>query len=137
MSLFSKLLKPVYAHCDLPCGIYETDTMNHAVATCVRMTEKIALLPETKGEKSDAHNDFVRAVSIKERHAQICKEQLWILWSDYFKSDHLQKFPDLHTKIWLATKQCSKVKQSISKDQADTLQEMVAEITQIFKESKA
>jgi nickel superoxide dismutase len=136
MSLLTKLIKPVYAHCDVPCGIYETDTMRHAADTCLRMIEKIEALPDESGEKSDDHNNFIRMVVTKEKHAQLCKDQIYILWSDYFKPEHVEKFPDLHTKMWEAAKQCGKVKQSISRDEAQKLVEMVAGIAKMFEESK-
>ena len=135
MALLTKLLKPVYAHCDVPCGIYETDTMRHAAETCLKMIDKIAELPKAE-EKSDAHNNFIRMVVTKEKHAQACKDQIYILWSDYFKPEHLQKFPDLHDKMWQAAKQCGKVKQSISRDEAQKLMDMVAGIANMFEESK-
>ncbi len=136
MNIFSKFIRPVYAHCDVPCGIYETDTMTHAAETCVRMIEKIEALADVKGEKSDEHNNFIRMVITKEKHAEACKQQLYILWSDYFKPEHLQKFPNLHEAFWQATKQCSKVKQSLSPDEAHTLLHMVGDIAKMFKESK-
>jgi nickel superoxide dismutase len=129
-----KFIKPVYAHCDLPCGIYETDTMRHAADTCVRMIEKIEGLHDT--HSGDDHANFIRAVTIKERHAQACKEQILLLWTDYFKPEHLQKFPDLHDTMWQAAKQCSKVKQSVSMDEAKKLVGMVHEISHMFEESK-
>lgn len=137
MRLITRFIKPVYAHCDVPCGIYETDTMVHAAETCVRMIEKIEALPDDSGEKSADHNNFIRMVMTKEKHAQLCKDQLYILWSDYFKPEHLQKFPDLHDKFWQATKQCGKVKQTISADEAHKLLELVQGIATMFKESKA
>jgi nickel superoxide dismutase len=136
MSLFDRFIKPVHAHCDIPCGIYETDTMQHAADTCVRMIEKIEALEGADQEKSDAHNNFIRMVMIKERHAQLCKEQIYVLWSDYFKPEHLQTYPDLHDKLWQAAKQCSKVKQSISKDEAQKLVDMVHDISHLFAESQ-
>jgi len=132
-----KFIKPVYAHCDVPCGIYETDTMRHAADTCVRMLEKIQALPDSSGEKSDDHANFIRMVTNKEHHAQVCKDQIYLLWSDYFKPEHLQKLPDLHNTIWQAAKQCSKVKQTLSMDEAKKLVEMVAAIAKMFEESKA
>lgn len=137
MSLIDRFIRPVSAHCDVPCGIYETDTMQHAADTCVRMTEKIEALNDTAGEKSDVHNNFIRMVMTKEKHAQLCKEQIYTLWSDYFKPEHLEKFPDLHDTLWQAAKQCSKVKQSISKDEAQKLVEVVHAIAHIFADSKA
>ncbi|HSE61899.1 MAG TPA: superoxide dismutase, Ni [Candidatus Saccharimonadales bacterium] len=136
MSLLNKLIKPVYAHCDVPCGIYETDTMHHAADTCLKMIEKIEALPEGASEKSDSHNNFIRMVMTKEKHAQLCKDQIYILWSDYFKPEHLEKFPDLHTKMWEAAKQCGKVKQSVSREEAQKLVELVAGIQRMFEESK-
>jgi len=137
MNMLKKLVKPVYAHCDVPCGIYETDTLQHAADTCIKMIEKINALPENSGEKSDDHNNFIRMVMTKEKHAQLAKDQIYILWSDYFKPEHLEKFPDLHTTLWQAAKQCSKVKQSISMEEANKLHDMAGKIAAIFKESKA
>lgn len=131
-----KFIKPVYAHCDVPCGIYETDTMRHAADTCVRMIEKIQALPDSSGEKSDDHANFIRMVNTKEKHAQLCKDQIYVLWSDYFKPEHLQKMPDLHDKMWQAAKQCSKVKQSLDMTEAKKLVEMVAGVAKMFEGTK-
>lgn len=135
MNIIERLIKPVYAHCDVPCGIYETDTMVHAAETVVRMIEKIEAL-EVSDEKSDNHNNFIRMVMTKEKHAQLCKQQLYILWSDYFKPEHLEKFPDLHNTFWQATKQCGKAKQSISSSEAQKLLQMVTGIATMFADSK-
>jgi nickel superoxide dismutase len=137
MGLLSKFIKPVYAHCDIPCGIYETDTMTHAAATCLKMIEKIEALPEGMGEKSADHNNFIRMVMVKEKHAQLCKDQVYILWSDYFKPEHVQKFPDLHDKMWQTAKQCGKVKQTVSREETQKLVNMVADVAKMFAESKA
>jgi nickel superoxide dismutase len=135
MGLLTKLIKPVYAHCDVPCGIYETDTMRHAADTCLKMIDKIQALPDDAGEKSADHNNFIRMVMTKEKHAQLCKDQIYVLWSDYFKPEHMQKFPDLHDTLWQAAKQCSKVKQSVGREEAQKLVEMVQKINAMFKES--
>jgi nickel superoxide dismutase len=134
MNLVDRLIKPVHAHCDMPCGIYETDTMRHAADTCLRMIDKIEALEEGDGGmKSDVHNNFVRVVMNKERYAQICKEQIYILWSDFFKPEHLEKFPDLHERLWHAAKQCSTVKQTVSREEAQKLVDMVHEVAHIFE----
>lgn len=132
--MFKNWMKPVYAHCDVPCGIYETDTMTHAAETCRRMVEKFIDLGDTTDPEH--HNQFVRIVLYKEEHAKKCKEQLYILWSDYFKPEHLATFPDLHTKFWLAAKQCGKVKQTVSLEECDKLLMQVKEIAQMFADSK-
>jgi nickel superoxide dismutase len=135
MGLFTKFIKPVHAHCDVPCGIYETDTMRHAADTCLKMIEKIEALPEGMGEKSADHNNYIRMVMTKEKHAQLCKEQIYLLWSDYFKPEHLQKFPDLHDTMWQAAKQCGKVKQTVSREEVQKLIDQVAVIAKVFEES--
>lgn len=135
MGLLTKFIKPVHAHCDVPCGIYETDTMRHAADTCLKMIEKIEALPDDMGEKSADHNNYIRMVMTKEKHAQLCKDQIYVLWSDYFKPEHLQKYPDLHDTLWQAAKQCSKVKQTVSREECQKLISQVAAIAAIFQES--
>ncbi len=128
------LIKKAYAHCDIPCGIYETDTMSHAAATCKRMIEKIEELGEL--DNLDKHNTFVRSVMTKEKHAQRVKKELYILWGDYFKTEHLEKYPQLHETIWKTAKQASEVKQTVSREAAEKLIEMVGDVARIFAETK-
>lgn len=129
-----RLIPTISAHCDVPCGIYETDTMTNSAATCLRMVEKIIDLGEP--DSIEKYNNFVRMVNTKEEHAQLCKDQLYLLWSDYFKPEHLEKIPNLHTVFWEAAKQCGKVKQTVDIDECKKLQSMVHEISHIFADSK-
>lgn len=129
-----KLLKTVYAHCDIPCGIYETDTMMHSAETCRRMIQKIEGLGEL--DSIEKHNTFVRSVVNKEKHAQKVKRELYILWSDYFKPEHLEQYPDLHDQLWKAAKQASLVKQTVSMEEAEKLINMVHDISHLFAETK-
>ncbi len=134
--MFKRFIKPVYAHCDVPCGIYETDSMTHAAATVKRMMEKYAEIGEVDDEDPESMNTAIRCVMTKEEHAQKCKDQLYLLWSDYFKPEHLEKFPDLHDTFWQATKQCGKVKQTMEITEADKLIELVHTVSHIFADSK-
>lgn len=134
--MFKFTIKPVYAHCDVPCGIYETDTMTHAADTCRRMVEKYQELGEVDDESPESMNSAIRFIATKEKHAQKCKDELYLLWSDYFKPEHLEKFPELHTVFWNATKQCGAVKQHMSLDECDKLITFVKEVAQIFADSK-
>ena len=129
------VIKPsaVYAHCDIPCGIYETGTMTTAADTVAKMVEKIM---EIKGMELVDRNSFVRMAHVKEDHAQLCKQQILILWTDYFKDEHLARFPDLHTKVWKATKLCSQAKRAVDVNIARQLKDAVAEIARIFAETK-
>lgn len=135
MLSFSKLIPEVDAHCDVPCGIYETDTMRHAAETCQRMIEKITELGEL--DSIEKYNSFVRIVTTKEKYAQLVKDQLCILWSDYFKPEHLEQYPDLHDMIWKAVKQASKVKQTANADETHQLLHQVADVAEVFAKTHA
>ena len=130
------LLKPqiVHAHCDVPCGIYETDTMRHGVETVKSMTDKLMALEGKMDLQS--RNNAIRMVLTKEEWSQKIKTELLILWTDYFKPEHLQKWPDLHDKFWKAAKLCSDVKRNIDAQKVAQLSSAVDEIAQIFAETK-
>src|SRR4051794_4812975 len=85
-----------HAHCDLPCGVYDP-AQARIEAQSVKAIQ----------EKYQANHDPVfraRALMIKEQRADLVKHHLWVLWTDYFKPEHLQKYPQLHTLFWEATK---------------------------------
>lgn len=124
-----------YAHCDIPCGIYDPKPAQIAAATVLKMVQLIQELPKDNVSIDD-RNKFVRCVLTKEEHARLCKKELLILWTDYFKPEHLEKFPDLHTKFWNGAKLCSKNKQAVDLNLAQDLVKAVDEIADIFAKSK-
>ena len=128
--------KIAYCHCDVPCGIYDVRPVQIAVETIVKMVEKIEGLPKDNQTVAD-RNLFVRAVWTKEEHARKCKEELLILWTDFFKPEHLEMFPDLHDTFWQAAKLCSKNKQEVSMEAANELKKAVDEIAEMFAKAKA
>lgn len=131
--------KTVYAHCDIPCGVYSAEPAKIAALAVQKLTDKMLGLPMngSKNEMLDGDSNFMRIVMIKEREAQRCKEELLILWTDYFKIEHLDLFPELHAKFWAAAKQCSLVKRGVSKAEAANLVKMVDEIGGIFAQVEA
>lgn len=136
-SFLIKLLptKLAYAHCDVPCGIYDLRSAQIAAATVLKMVQLIQDLP-TENPTINDRNKFVRCVLTKEEHARKCKEELLILWTDYFKPEHLIKFPNLHETFWQAAKLCSKNKQEINAELAQELVKTVDGIAEIFQKSK-
>lgn len=124
-----------YAHCDVPCGIYDPKAAQTAAATVLKMVEKITALPSENPSVND-RNSFVRMVWTKEEHARKCKEELLILWTDYFKPEHLEKFPNLHDTFWKAAKLCSTNKQEVSLEHAQELVKAVDEIATLFAQTK-
>ena len=139
-SLLTKILpeKTAFAHCDVPCGIYDPKTAQIASLTVLTMVQKIKQLQkgESDDEKINYKNSFMRMVWTKEEHARKCKEELFILWTDYFKPEHLTAFPDLHEKFWNAAKLCSKNKQTVDENAAQELVKSVDEIAEIFTKTK-
>lgn len=126
-----------FAHCDIPCGIYDPKPAQIAAATVAKMVEKIEALPAMDTMAVDDHANFVRMVWTKEEHARKCKEELLILWTDYFKPEHLEKFPNLHDIFWKAAKLCSENKQHVSKEAAQKLVDAVNQIADLFAQTKA
>ncbi|PJC37205.1 superoxide dismutase, Ni [Candidatus Peregrinibacteria bacterium CG_4_9_14_0_2_um_filter_53_11] len=131
---------PAHAHCDVPCGVYEVDSMSWAVETCMKLVDKLAALEEPahddQAHRLEYHNTVTRAVMVKEEYAQICKEQVLILWTDYFKPEHLEKWPNLHDLVWKTTKQCSVVKRTVDLAEVKKLHDLVHEVADIFKATK-
>ena len=129
------------AHCDIPCGIYEPVVAKIAAKTVARMVDQIQTL-EMPADPKDRHaaehyqNGMARRVAVKEAHAESCKRELETLWSDFFKPEHLTKFPDLHDMFWKAAKLCSKNKQDIDKEAAEQLVAAVDEIAKMFYAAK-
>lgn len=124
----------VSAHCDGPCGVYDPASSRIAAEAVLSMTKKIL----DAGDPSSiaSHNTFSRFVAIKEEQAQIAKDELLILWTDYFKPPHLEQYPDLHTKFWNAAKLCSACKVEVSLEKAQALMSAIEEIHKIFWATK-
>ncbi len=141
---FDRLLsiEPLYAHCDVPCGIYDPHGAQIAAKTAYTMDKKVSDLPvpgpsASPQEHLEYRNTLVRMVQTKEAHAQICKQELLILWADYFKPEHLAAFPDLHDTFWKAAKLCSYNKQHVDLAKAQELMDAVAKISDIFHKAEA
>ena len=136
--MFGRLLKPrvtAYAHCDIPCGIYDPTPAKIAADTVAKMVEKINALDKSAMDYTN-RNSFDRMVTVKEQHAEICKKELQVLWSDYFKPEHLEKYPKLHDTFWKALKLASKNKQNVDAAAAGELQAAVKEIADMFWATK-
>jgi nickel superoxide dismutase len=127
MKLFKTFIKPVYAHCDLPCGVYDP----------VQAKVEAQSVHEIMNKYADLHDeDKIRAIFIKEQRAELVKNHLWVLWTDYFKPEHLEKYPNLHDLFWKATKQAGNTKKSVDPAEGQKLLDMIEEISKIFWETK-
>jgi len=130
------------AHCDVPCGVYDPASAALAAKTVAVLAKKIVDLPAPAAgasptEQKAFENTVTRMVQVKEEHAQLCKKELLILWTDYFKPQHLELFPDLHTTFWNAAKLCSYNKQNVDVAKAEELQSVVARVAEMFSKAQA
>jgi len=138
------LLKPrrvAHAHCHVPCGIYDPVFAVNAAETVLTMARQLSDLevPE-EGDSAAAleyRNAVVRRVANKEEHAKKCKyELLDVLWTQYFKPEHVERWPDLHDKFFRAGHLCTQNMQQVSVEKAQELYDLTKEIADIFAESK-
>jgi nickel superoxide dismutase len=128
MLTLRSILRPtrvVDAHCDIPCGIYDPEQARIEAESCLRIIEKY--------EASTDELFRARCIGIKEERAELTKKHLDVLWHDYFKPEHLEQFPELHDTFWKATKQASKVKQTLDAGAARELLTMIDTIDEMWK----
>ena len=126
-----------HAHCDIPCGIYDPIAAKIAAQTVLKMVMRIqALEKPSEGSSAGHDNTLSRYITVKEEHAQICKQELDILWHDYFRPDHVEKYPDLHTTVWQANKLASRNKQNVDLDAAKELVAAVDKVAETFWATK-
>ncbi len=138
MSRIAELLRPrtvVHAHCDVPCGIYDPAGAQLAARTVARMVELIGQIDPSSTAVAD-RNKFIRCVTVKEQHAELVKHEVQVIWSDYFKPEHLEANPDLHTTVWNILKLAGKNKQSVDAEAAAQLEAAVNEFATIFWATK-
>jgi nickel superoxide dismutase len=133
MRLLTRLLEPkviAHAHCDLPCGVYDP-------AQARIEAESIKGIDEKYAQNTDP--EFrARAILIKEQRSELVKHHLWVLWTDYFKPPHFEKYPQLNSLFNEATKLAGAggTKGSTDVAKADELLSKIDEINKIFWETK-
>ena len=120
----------VSAHCDLPCGVYDPAQARIEAQSVKAMQEKYL-----------ANEDPVfraRALKIIDDRANLTKHHLAVLWHDYFKAEHFDKYPQLHMLINSTIKQAIGTgdKQNIDPAEGQKLLDGIDEIAAIFWETK-
>ena len=131
--MLRRLLHPrltVSAHCDLPCGVYDPAQARIEAESVKAICEKYA------GNEDPVFR--TRALIIKEQRAELVKHHLWVLWTDYFKPPHFEKYPQLHQLFNEATKLAGAAgaKGTVDASEAEKLLQKIAEIDKIFWETK-
>jgi nickel superoxide dismutase len=131
--MFRRLFAPtleVSAHCDLPCGVYDPAQARIEAQSVLEICKKV--------EGNDDPDFRTRAIIIKEQRSELVKHHLWVLWTDYFKPPHFEKYPELHQLVNEATKLAgaSGTKGALDAGKAQELLDKIDEIDRIFKETK-
>jgi len=130
LELADRVRPPVTAsaHCDVPCGVYDPAQARIEADSVQKIIEKY-----------HASNDEAfraRCLFVKEQRADLVKHHLWVLWTDYFKPEHLEAYPDLHDLFWKATKAAGQAKQTTDAANAEKLLGLIDEIAAIFWKTK-
>ena len=120
--------KVAHAHCDLMCGVYDPAQARIEAESVKAIAEKY--------QASDDDVFRQRCVILKEERAELAKHHLWVLWTDYFKPPHVEKFPNLHDLFWRATKKAGDAKKSMDPAVGQELLDLIAEIDEIFQATK-
>jgi len=143
LDVFDRAAPPsvAYAHCDIPCGIYDPHNAQIGALTVIRMVQLIGALQQPAAGAAKVEWDtygmqISRYSAVKEEHAKICEHEIIVLWTDYFKPEHLEKHPNLHDVVWKTAKLTSTVKQQINADAAQQLLAGTQEIAEIFWDTK-
>ena len=130
MSRLHRLLAPravAYAHCDIPCGVYDPQQARIEVESCYKIIQKY----------NDSQDELFRdrCILVKEERAELTKHHIDVMWHDYFKPEHVQKFPDLHDVCWKASKQASQVKRTVDLNEAQKLLDLIDQIDKMWRET--
>jgi len=133
MRLLSRILGPrleATAHCDLPCGVYDPAQ--------ARIEAESVKAIQQKYQDNEDPEFRTRAILIAEQRSELVKHHLWVLWTDYFKAPHFEKYPELHGLFNEATKLAGAggAKGSADPEVADRLLAKIEEISKIFWATK-
>ena len=99
----------------------------------VRMNQLIEALGD---DAAKTNANLSRYIQVKEEHAEIVKREVRIIWGDYFKAEHLEKYPDLNDFVWGLLKLAGKCKQEINAQAAADLLAQAQKFAEIFWDTK-
>ena len=130
MSRLTRWLAPrtvAHAHCDIPCGVYDPQQARIEAESCYKIIQKY----------NDSSDEVfrTRSIHVKEERAELAKHHIDVMWHDYFKPEHLQRFPDLHDICWKASKQASLVKRTVDVNEAQKLLDLIDQIDHMWRET--
>lgn len=125
------------AHCDIPCGIYDPAPAQIDALTVVRMMDLMAALEqgEEKG-KLEYHNTLSRYITVKEEHAEKAKHEIRVIWGDYIKDTHLEKYPELPGIVHKIMQLGSKSRQTSDREHGLAFVDAINQFAEVFWATK-
>jgi len=133
--------REVYAHCDIPCGIYDPHEAQIAALTVLRMDQLIGELAHPAAdakleERATYVSKMSRYTAVKEQHSERVKQEVRVIWGDYFTPDHVKQFPQTQELVWKIMKQASKARQGVAVADAQELLSLVQQFAEVFWQTK-
>ena len=130
-------LETAKAHCDIPCGIYDPIVAQINALTVVRMIDLMRELAEKDAEKGpEFYNSMARYVAVKEEHAEKAKHEVRVIWGDYIKPAHLEKYPELHKLVHDIMQMGSASRQTADRVTSVNFVEAINKFAEIFWDTK-
>ena len=111
--------KTAYAHCDIPCGIYDPNQAQMATHTIIRMTQLLDKVD--RSDETKAEHDIARLTLVKEKHVELLEHELVTLRYDYFKKEHYSTYENLEELFNQASVLGAKARQEIDMDSSTEL----------------
>ncbi len=127
-------IESVKAHCDVPCGIYDPIVAQIAALSVIRMVDLMNDLE--KSDNLEYVNTISRHILVKESEAEKVKNEVRIIWGDFIKPSHIEKYPQIHSIVHNIMMLGSANRQGVSKDKACELLDEVNKFAEIFWEIK-
>ncbi len=124
------------AHCDIPCKIYDPSTAQIAALTVIRMLDLIGELASKDSLSLADQATLSRLVAEKEAHALKVKDEVRIIWGDYFKAPQFEKVPGVHELVHNIMLTGSKCKQHIDRQNGVDLLDLVNQFAEAFWKTK-
>ena len=122
-------------HCDIPCKIYDPIISQISALSIVRLIDIIG--ESSKDTNSpDALNTITRCIIRKEEEATNVKNEVRVIWGDYFKTPQFEKHPQIHELAHQIMLQSSQCKQSISRETGEKLVVLVNQFAEVFWDTK-
>jgi len=76
-------------------------------------------------------------VAVKEEHAEKAKHEIRVIWGDYIKAQHVEKYPDLPAQVHKIMQLGSKARQTTDRQAGLDYVEAINQFAEIFWATKS